>query len=75
MKKITYDPTEDAAYIYFQEKNTSSLVCRTCSCDYQEVWGMINIDFDANGRIFWIELIPWSLYLDGAVLQTALTTR
>ncbi len=72
MKKITYDPSVDAAYIYFQLlENMSGIVSQTHCCDPKEVWGMINIDFDKTGKIFWIELMPASLYLPYEILKEA----
>jgi uncharacterized protein YuzE len=38
MKKITYDPSIDAAYIYFQlSDNMAQVVSNTYSCDPGEV--------------------------------------
>lgn len=70
MKKISYDPIEDAAYIYFQDReNTTWVVWDTYSCDYQGVGGMINIDFDEEGKIFWIEFMPASQYFSDEILS------
>lgn len=70
MKKITYDATVDAAYIYLQSsEDMGNIVTKTYCCNADEVWGMINIDFDNDGKIFWIELIPGSLYLSDAILK------
>lgn len=76
MKKITYDSSIDAAYVYFQlSENTNGIVSKTHCCDPEEVWGMINIDFDKDGKIFWIELIPASLYLSDETLKDALNRK
>ena len=73
MKKITYDELADAAYIYFQlPEPLDGTVAKTHCCDPEEIWGMINIYFDKNGKIFWIELIPASLYLPDEMLKNVL---
>lgn len=64
MKKVKYDPSEDAAYIYIQSpEDLEWKVIDTYCCDYNEVGWMINIDFDRDNKIVWIELIPASRYL------------
>ncbi len=78
--KVTYDASEDAAYISFYNTSSTpetltqnSTVTSTYCCDLNEVGWMINIDFMEDGRIFWIELIPASLYLSQEVLKNALS--
>ena len=72
MKKITYDSTIDAAYIYFQNESSElGIVKNTYCCDPREVGWMINIDFDRDGKIYWIELISASHYLSNEVLKNA----
>ena len=54
--KVTYDPDVDAAYIYLTEIPAGG-VARTYCCDSAEVDGMINLDFDAEGRLLGIEVL------------------
>ncbi|WP_211275645.1 DUF2283 domain-containing protein, partial [Actinoplanes rectilineatus] len=53
--KVTYDEVADAAYIYLQAPGTR--VARMYPCDPVDVDGMINLDFDANGRLIGLEVL------------------
>ena len=54
-QKITYDTVANAAYIYLQSPGTP--VAKMVACDPVDVDGMINIDFDAAGRLVGIEVL------------------
>jgi uncharacterized protein YuzE len=53
---ITYDKEANAAYISLSTDLKSEVV-KTYPCDPSEVGGMINLDFDADGRLVGIEVI------------------
>ncbi len=53
--KVTYDEVADAAYIYFQAPGTRAAM--TYPCDPIDVNGMINLDFDASGRLIGLEVL------------------
>ena len=65
---ITYDPEADAAYIYLVPIEPGG-VARTYSCDPAIVGGMINLDFDAEGRLLGIEVLDASEKLPASVLK------
>ena len=68
--RITYDQEADAAYIYLVPISPGG-VARTYTCDPNEVKGMINLDFDRDGRLLGIEVLDASRSLPGAVLDGA----
>ena len=68
--RITYDKEADAAYIYVVDKIGKGEAKMTCSID-KKVSGMVNLDFDAAGRLLGIELIPGSRLLSKEVLSSA----
>jgi uncharacterized protein YuzE len=55
--RITYDEVANAAYIYLGPQAADAWVARTYPCDPVEVDGMINLDFDASGRLGGIEVL------------------
>lgn len=71
--KITYDREADAAYIYLDPSLSmkSGWVAKTYPCDPQEVNGMINLDFDNNGKLGGIEVIDASKKLSEEFLKQA----
>ncbi|MFI0901078.1 DUF2283 domain-containing protein [Streptomyces sp. NPDC020983] len=58
--KVTYDKTVDAAYVYLTEPPALVKSARTYPCDPVDVDGMINLDFDEQGRLFGIEVLAAS---------------
>lgn len=54
--KITYDSVADAAYIRLIDDIKPGGVARTYPCDPVQVDGMINLDFDADGRLYWMRV-------------------
>jgi uncharacterized protein YuzE len=68
--RITYDRETDAAYIYLVPIADGG-VARTYPCDPSEVDGMINLDFDREGRLIGIEVLDASRKLPQAVLASS----
>ncbi|GAA3524163.1 hypothetical protein GCM10022234_20880 [Aeromicrobium panaciterrae] len=66
--KITFDPDVNAAYIYLVDEIGFGEAAKTYSCDPLEVGGMINLDFDSNGRLLGIEVLDATGYLDSSLL-------
>jgi uncharacterized protein YuzE len=52
--RVTLDEEVDAAYIYFQEKLLGPI--KTVTVDGILPW-MINLDFDADGRLYGMEVL------------------
>lgn len=67
--RVTYDLEADAAYIYLADER--SMVAKTYLCDPLEVNGMVNLDFDADGRLVGIEVISARAKLSAALLDEA----
>jgi uncharacterized protein YuzE len=67
--KITYDNSANAAYIYLADEIPPGGVAKTYCCDPGEVKGMINLDFDADGRLVGIEILDASTRLPEVVLR------
>ena len=55
--RITYDSETDAAYIYLVNSVRPGEAKKTYVCDPSEMNGMINLDFDAFGRLLGIEVL------------------
>lgn len=66
--KVTYDADADAAYIYFVDEIGAGGVSRTYPCDPSEVGGMVNLDFDAGGRLIGVEVMDASRLLPQTLL-------
>ncbi|WP_405596586.1 MULTISPECIES: DUF2283 domain-containing protein [unclassified Streptomyces] len=58
--RVTYDRTVDAAYIYLTEPQARVKSARMYPCDPVDVDGMINLDFDEQGRLIGIEVLAAS---------------
>lgn len=69
--RIQYDPSADAAYIQIADAVGRGGVASTYLCDPREVHGMINIDFDADGRIVGIEVMDASKRLPSETLKAS----
>ncbi|WP_061964036.1 DUF2283 domain-containing protein [Demequina aurantiaca] len=67
--KISYDADVDAAYIYLASEIDSGSVSRTVPVDPQEIDGMINLDFDAEGLLVGIEVLEASRFLSPFLLR------
>jgi uncharacterized protein YuzE len=71
--KITYDKQADAVYIYIKPgaDTTPHWVAKTYLCDPKEINGMINLDFDDDGKLGGIEIMGASKKLPKEILDTA----
>jgi uncharacterized protein YuzE len=71
--KITYDKSVDAVYLYLDPELElkSGWVKKTYLCDPQAVNGMINLDFDENGKLGGIEVLDASKKLSEEFLSQA----
>ncbi|MBO2446380.1 DUF2283 domain-containing protein [Actinomadura barringtoniae] len=69
--KITYDQKANAAYIYLADPEGNSRVARMYPCDPVEVEGMINLDFDEDGRLIGIEVLGADSKLPRRLLEAA----
>lgn len=69
---VTFDPTSDAAYLYLVHGDARGRVATTYACDPQEVGGIINLDFDANGVLMGIEVLDASKKLPPEFLASAI---
>ncbi|WP_458112725.1 DUF2283 domain-containing protein [Arthrobacter sp. R1-13] len=54
---MTYDQEADAVYVYFADEILAGDVKKTYLCDPIEVDGMINLDFDRDGRLVRVEVL------------------
>jgi len=65
--KISYDKEANAAYIYINSESNQK-VYKTYSCDPIEVNGIINLDFDKNGKLLGIEIMDADKKLPETIL-------
>lgn len=63
MPQLVVDKQTDAAYLYLGDSNEKRIVSDTQPLLPDDRGGMVNMDFDENGYLVGIELIPASLYL------------
>ncbi|RPE39002.1 uncharacterized protein DUF2283 [Streptomyces sp. Ag109_O5-1] len=56
--RVTYDKTANAAYVYLTQPQARVKSARMYPCDPVDVDGMINLDFDEQGRLIGIEGRP-----------------
>lgn len=69
--RVTYDAGVDAAYIYLAAEIRAGGVARTVPVNPLEIDGMINLDFDAEGRMVGIEVLDASRFLSPELLASA----
>lgn len=69
--RVTYDQKANAAYVYLADPQARPKVARMYACDPVEVGGMINLDFDADGRLVGIEVLAASSKLPQHLLDVA----
>ena len=66
--KVTFDRHANAAYIYLRDIDPGG-VAQTVHVD--EAPGMVNLDFDAKGRLIGIEVLPAARHLPIDLLDRA----
>lgn len=66
--KITHDREADAAYVQLASEIRAGEVANTYTCDPAEA-GMINLDFDEEGRLLGIEVLSASKVLPPELLK------
>ncbi|TDC92271.1 DUF2283 domain-containing protein [Actinomadura sp. 7K507] len=70
--RVTYDHQADAAYVYFVDPAQVDVKsARTYTCDEDSVNGMINLDFDGDGRVIGVEILDARSKLPRYLLDTA----
>jgi len=69
--RVTYDEKANAAYIQLGDPHVRSRVARMHPCDPAEVGGMINLDFDGEGRLVGVEVLAASAKLPQYLLDVA----
>jgi uncharacterized protein YuzE len=67
--RVSYDVKIDAAYIQLDGDLSHGGVARTVPVDPREIDGMINLDFDAAGRLVGIEVLEASRFLAPGLLR------
>ncbi|WP_245985199.1 DUF2283 domain-containing protein [Streptomyces tateyamensis] len=68
---MTFDQTANAAYLSFADPETAPKVAHMYACDPIAVRGMINLDFDEQGRLLGIEVLGATSKLPQRLLDTA----
>jgi len=69
--KTKYDRSVNSAYIFLEDKIYFGRVKKTYPCDINEVGGMINLDFDVDGRLVGVEVLDASKLLPKELLDQA----
>lgn len=69
--RATYDAAANAAYLYLQDPLVPAISHRTYPCDPIKVGGMINLDFDTEGRLIGIEILGARSKLTQYILESA----
>jgi Protein of unknown function (DUF2283). len=69
--KIRYDRSVNAAYIYLVSQIEPGQVKNQYHCDIKKVRGMINLDFDSEGRLLGIEVLDADHFLSKELLDQA----
>jgi uncharacterized protein YuzE len=68
---VTYDEVANAAYIYLRPGAEGAKVAHMYPCDPVRVDGMINLDFDAAGRLIGVEVLDARAKLAPELLAAA----
>lgn len=69
--KIRYDSSVNAAYIYLVSQIEPGQVKKQYHCDVKKVKGMINLDFDSDGKLLGIEVLDADHFLSKELLDKA----
>jgi uncharacterized protein YuzE len=71
--RFEYDSSVNAAYIYLGGPRAAGSVTKTYACDPIQVAGMINLDFDKDGRLIGIEVLDATSKLPPELLAASST--
>jgi uncharacterized protein YuzE len=69
--RVTYDRRANAAYVYLTEPQARVGSAHMYPCDPIAVGGMINLDFDDEGRLIGIEVLAADAKLPRHLLDAA----
>lgn len=69
--RVTYDKTADAAYVHLADPQARAKVARMYPCDPVDAGGMINLDFDEQGRLIGIEVLGAGSKLPSYLIESA----
>jgi uncharacterized protein YuzE len=69
--RVTYDSTASAAYVYVTDPLVRAKSSRMYPCDPAGADGMINVDFDEQGRLIGIEVLAASSKLPEYLLESS----
>ncbi|MFC9626376.1 DUF2283 domain-containing protein [Streptomyces sp. NPDC056930] len=69
--RVTYDKTANAAYVYLTDPQVRAKSSRMYPCDPVEVGGVINLDFDEQGRLIGIEVLAANSKLPEYLLKSS----
>jgi uncharacterized protein YuzE len=69
--RVTYDKTANAAYVYLTEPQARAKSAHMYPCDPVDIEGVINLDFDEQGRLIGIEVLAARSKLPEYLLQSA----
>jgi uncharacterized protein YuzE len=69
--EVTYDAVANAAYVYLSAPGSHPGVASMYPCDPVDVDGMINLDFDEQGRLLGIEILDARAKLPAYLLDSA----
>ncbi|MGO4534838.1 DUF2283 domain-containing protein [Leifsonia sp. 2MCAF36] len=72
---MVVDTSVDAAYLYLSTKREGRQVATTQLLVPDANGGMVNLDFDSEGHLVGIELIPASQFLRGQDIASALAEQ
>ena len=67
--RVDYSKNSDSAYIYLKDNIGDGEVKMTYPCDPLDVNGMINLDFDKDGKLIGIEVLDASKKLPKELLK------
>ena len=69
--RVTYDRSVDAAYILLEGGISFGRAKNSYQCDINKVGGMINLDFDTEGKLIGIEVLSAKHLLPKDLLDQA----
>ncbi|TMR03452.1 DUF2283 domain-containing protein [Actinomadura soli] len=69
--RVTYDQVANAAYVDLANRKAGQRVAHMYPCDPVEVGGMINLDFDEDGRLIGIEVLAANKKLPQRLIDAA----